>query len=310
MVNIYEAQASNKRISLIVLILFFIFSTFTLYVFIRAFGYYYGSSVGGFGILIPAIFFSGIASVVGYYFSDNLVLALSGAKEVKKKDYFDFYTVSQNLSLAANIPTPKLYVIDDSAPNAFATGRNPENSVICVTVGLLEKLNRSELEGVIAHEITHIKNFDSRLQTIVAVFVGLIALLGDWFLRGRLGFRRSSNDNEDNRSGGIILLLGLIFAILSPLIAKLIQLAISRKREYLADSGSVFLIRQTSGLISALQKISDDKEPLEAANKATAHLYIVSPFKENNHGVVDWFSNLFNTHPPIHERIKALKKMS
>ena len=310
MLNIYEAQALNRRKSFVVVSLFFIFVGISLYFLLNAFGYYYGLRSGNVAILFPAFAFSGLFSFLGYYFSDSLVLAISGAKEADKKNFFDFYSVTENLSIGAGIPMPKLYVINDSAPNAFATGRDPKHAVICATTGLLEKLNRSELEGVIAHEMSHIKNFDTRLQTVVAIMAGLVALLGDWLLRGRYGFRKSSNNDDDNNLGGIFMLIGIIFAVLSPIIAKLIQLAISRKREFLADSGSVSITHQPSGLIAALKKISNDQEPLEAANKATAHLYIVSPFKGKIHGGVDWFSNLFNTHPPIGERIKALGKMS
>ncbi|MFH1971585.1 MAG: M48 family metallopeptidase [Patescibacteria group bacterium] len=310
MLNIYEAQALNRRKSFVVVLLFFIFVGISLYFLLNAFGYYYGFESGSIAIFFPAFAFSGLFSFLGYYFSDRLVLAISGAKKADKKNFFDFYSVTENLSIGAGIPMPELYVIDDSAPNAFATGRDPDHAVICATSGLLQKLNRSELEGVISHEMSHIKNFDTRLQTIVAIMAGLIALLGDWLLRGRLGIRKSSNNNDDNSLGGIFMLLGIIFAILSPVIAKLIQLAISRKREFLADSGSVAITHQPSGLISALKKISNDLEPLEVANKATAHLYIVSPFKGKIHGGVDWFSSLFNTHPPINERLKALNKMS
>jgi heat shock protein HtpX len=310
MLNIYEAQALNRRKSFVVVLLFFIFVGISFYFLLNAFNYYYGLGTGGIEIVIPALLFSSLFSYLGYYFSDNLVLAISNAKKADRKNFFDFYTVTENLSIGAGIPMPQLYVIDDSAPNAFATGRDPEHAVICATTGLLEKLNRNELEGVIAHEMTHIRNFDTRLQTIVAIMAGLIALLGDLLLRGRIGFRKSSNNNDDNNLGGLLMILGIVFAILSPIIAKLIQLAISRKREFLADSGSVLITKQPSGIISALKKISEDTEPLEVANKATAHLYIVSPFKGRNHGKLDWFSNLFNTHPPISERIKALEKMS
>jgi len=310
MLNIYEAQALNRRKSFIVVLFFFIFVGISLYFLLNAFSYYYGLRVGSMAVILPAFAFSALFSFLGYYFSDSLVLAISKARKADKKNFFDFYSVTENLAIGAGIPMPILYVIEDSAPNAFATGRDPKNAVICVTTGLLQKLNRNELEGVIAHEMSHIKNFDTRLQTIVAIMAGFIALLGDWLLRGRLGFRKSSNDNEESSLGGLFILLGILFAILSPIIAKLIQLAISRKREFLADSGSVAITKQPSGLISALKKISNDKEPLEVANKATAHLYIVSPFKGKNHGRVDWFSKLFNTHPPIRERLKALSKMS
>jgi len=308
MLNIYEAQALNRRKSNIVLFCFFVFVGVALYFLLNAFNYYYDYQMSGLGVLGLALIFSGLSSFIGYYFSDQIVLSISQAKEASKNRYFDFYTVTENLSLGAGVPMPKLYVIDDSSPNAFATGRSPEKAVICVTTGLLNKLDRSELEGVIGHEISHIKNFDTRLQTIVAVLAGLIALLGDWFLSGRYSVRKSSDD-EENRLGGIFMFLGILFAILSPIIAELIQLAISRKREFLADSGSVMITKQPSGLISALKKISDDREPLEVANKATAHLYIVNPFKGDVSGAVGWFANLFNTHPPVKERIKALMKM-
>ena len=214
------------------------------------------------------------------------------------------------MAIGAGLPKPKLYVIADSAPNAFATGRDPKHAVICATEGLLHKLNRTELEGVIAHELTHVRNFDTRLQSLVAVMVGLIALLGDWLLRANfIGGRRGKDEN--NQMGALFLVLGIVFAILSPIIAQLIQLAISRRREFMADAGSVSITKQPAGLISALKKIAADIEPLEAANKATAHLYIASPFKgKKGQGSVGWLANLFNTHPPMPERIKALQEMS
>jgi len=310
MLNIYEAQASNRRKSFIVVFLFFIFASVSLYFLLNAFSYYYGFESGNTLIILIALIFSGLFTYLSYYFSDSLVLSISGAKKADKKNFFNYYSVTENLSIGAGIPMPQLFVINDSAPNAFATGRNPEKAVICVTTGLLQKLNKSELEGVIAHEMSHIKNFDTRLQTIVAIMVGFIALLGDWLLRGRYGFSKSSNDKEENNLAGIFMLLGILFAILSPIIAKLIQLAISRKREFLADSSSVAITKQPSGLISALKKISTDNEPLEFANKATAHLYIVNPFKGKDRGKANWFSGLFNTHPSINERIKALNEMS
>jgi heat shock protein HtpX len=206
---------------------------------------------------------------------------------------------------------PKLYVIADSAPNAFATGRGPDHACVCATTGLLEKLNRTELEGVIAHEFTHIRNYDVRLMSVVSVMVGIVALLADWFLRASFWGGRNRDDRESNSAGAIFVVLGFVFALLSPIIAQLIQLAISRRREYMADAGSVALTRQPQGLISALKKISVDTEPLEAANKATAHLYIVNPFKSGEtRRAVDWFSGLFNTHPPIRERIALLEKMA
>ena len=209
------------------------------------------------------------------------------------------------MAIAAGLPAPKLYVIEDTAPNAFATGRDPEHAVICATRGLLDKLNRTELEGVLAHEMSHIKNYDIRLMSLVSVMVGIVALLGDWFLRTTWHGRSKDKDS----AGSIILVIGIFFAILSPFIAQLIQLAISRRREFFADASGVSLTRQPSGLISALKKIAADKEPLEVANKATAHLYIENPFKDKQKGSVGWFSGLFNTHPPVSERIKILSQM-
>jgi len=256
-----------------------------------------------------ALIVSGISSFVGYYFSDQIVLGISGARPADRKRDFLFYTVAENIAIGAGIPVPKLYVIADSAPNAFATGRDPAHAAVCATSGLLEKLNRTELEGVVAHEITHVRNYDTRLMSVVSVMVGLVALLGDWLLRATwFGGRRNDNDRDSGNS--IFLVLGIVFAILSPIIGQLIQLAISRRREFFADAGSVELTRQPSGLISALTKISTDREPLEVANKATAHLYISNPFKSKKQGSVSWFANLFNTHPPIAERIKILKGMA
>lgn len=309
MQNIYEVQTSNKIKSAVIVILFVAFVFVATYVLANAFAYYWGYQPGGFGYVGIALIISGISSFFSYYYSDKIVLRISGARPANRKSDFLFYTVAENLAIGAGIPKPTLYVIDDTAPNAFATGRDPKHAVICATTGLLSKLNRTELEGVVAHEMTHVKNYDTRLMSVVAVMVGLVALLGDWFMRMMWwgGRRRDNRDGGD--IGAIFLVLGIIFAILSPIIATLIQLAISRRREFMADAGSVEETRQPQGLISALQKISSDTEPLEAANKATAHLYIVNPFKGKTQGSVGWFANLFNTHPPINERIKALQKM-
>ncbi|MEJ2347740.1 MAG: M48 family metallopeptidase [Patescibacteria group bacterium] len=309
MINIYEAIDANKRKSAIVIIAFVLFVTLAVYVLSQSFSVYLGYQPGGLGIVGIAFIVSGLMSIGSYYFSDKIVLGISGAKPANRKENFDFYTVVENLSMAAGIPKPRLYIIDDTAPNAFATGRDPKHAVICATTGLLDKLNRTELEGVVAHEMSHIKGYDIRLAGIVAVLVGIVALLGDWFLRFSWRGRRNSN-RRANQLDAIFLLLGLIFAILAPIVAKLIQLAISRRREFMADAGAVSITRQPQGLISALSKISKDTEPLEVANKATAHFYIVNPFKGKVHGAVNWFSGLFNTHPPVGERIKVLKQMA
>ncbi|MEK7112294.1 MAG: M48 family metallopeptidase, partial [Patescibacteria group bacterium] len=290
MVNVYEAQTANKRKSALIIALFILFVTASVYVISQAMGVYFGYEPGGLGVAGLAFIISGLITFVSYYASDKIVLSISRARPANRKKDFNFYTVAENLSIAAGIPKPKLYVIEDSAPNAFATGRDPKHAVICATTGLLDKLSRTELEGVIAHELSHIKNYDTRLMSIVAVLVGMVALLADMFLR--ISFRGSRSDRRESQAAAIFLLLGIVFAILSPIISQLIQLAVSRRREYFADASAISLTRQPSGLIAALEKIASDHEPLEAANKATAHLFIVNPFKEKGHGAVDWFAGL------------------
>src|SRR3989344_2349917 len=300
MLNVYEQVDSNKRKSVLVMVLFTLFIVGAAWVFGKASGY--GLSFVGWALVI-----SGIMSWGSYYYSDKIILTLSRARPADRKRDFQFYTVTENLAMAAHLPKPRLYVIEDTAPNAVATGRDPKHAVVCVTTGLLSKLNRTELEGVLAHEISHIRNYDIRLMSIVSVMVGLVALLGDWFLRARFWGGSRNSDRDNGNIGALIMFLGIIFAILSPIIAQLIQLAISRRREFVADAGSVEITRQPQGLISALEKIASDTEPLEAANKATAHLYIVNPFKERTNKAVAAFAKLFNTHPPVSERIKVLQ---
>lgn len=250
-----------------------------------------------------ALIISGLLSFGSFYFSDSIILSISGAKEANKRQHFDFYTVTENLVRVAGIPMPRLYVIEDTAMNAFATGRDPEHAVLCATTGLLERLNRTEIEGVVAHELSHIKNYDIRLMGIVTILVGLITLLADILLRTRI---RGKSDRDEGNLGAIIFIAGIVMALLSPLVARIIQLTISRRREFLADASGVSLTKYPEGLASALEKLSADTEPLEAANKATAHLYITNPLK-NHKDSISWFANLFNTHPPIKERIKALR---
>jgi len=307
MLNIYEAVAANRRKSLFVIVVFVVFVTLAVYFISQAVGVSMGYEPGGLGVAGLALIISGLMSLGSYYFSDKIVLTLSGARPADRKMEFDFYTAAENLAIATGLPKPKLYIIEDSAPNAFATGRDPKHAVICATTGLLQKLGRTELEGVLAHELSHIRHFDTRLMSIVSVLLGMVALLGDWFLRVSW---RGKGGRERGGAAAIILVLGVLFAILSPIIAQLIQLAISRRREFLADAGAVSITRQPQGLITALNIISADHEPLEAANKATAHLYIVNPFKEKIKGGVGWFANMFNTHPPVEERIKVLQKMA
>jgi heat shock protein HtpX len=270
--------------------------------------YVMGNALGyGNSWMFIAVLFSVVSSFVSYYWGADMVLAMSHARPADRKSDFDFFTVAENLAIAAGTPKPKLYVIDDTAMNAFATGRDPQHAVVCATSGILSRLDRRELEGVIAHELSHIKNFDTRLMAVVAVLVGTIAFLADMFMRTLWwGGGRRSRDN-DNNLGGILMIAGIILAILSPIIATLIQLAVSRKREFLADASGAYLTRYPEGLARALEKISKDKEVLEAATNATAHLFIANPFKGKNFGA--WFSSMFDTHPPIAERIKILRTL-
>ncbi len=311
MVNFYEAVAANKRKSWVVIIGFMLFVVLASVMIAKGLGAYYGYQSTGLEFTGLALIISGVMSFISYYFSDSVILSLSQARPADRRQDFLFYTVAENLSIAAGLPMPKLYVIDDTAMNAFATGRDPQHAVVVATKGLLAKLNRTELEGVIGHELSHVANYDTRLMSIVTVLVGLITLLGDWLLRASWygGGRKRSND--DGNTGALMIALGFLFAILSPIVAQLIQLAISRRREFLADANSVKLTRQPSGLISALKKLGADKEPLEVANKATAHLYIVNPLQNlSSSHAVGWFANLFNTHPPLPERIKVLEQMA
>lgn len=299
--SIYSQIDSNKRRTFLVMVFFVAFITLSAYIFGQASGR--GLSFTG-----MALIFSGLISFGSYYWSDKLVLAMSGAHPVSEKDDPRFYRLVENLCIGAGLPKPKIYLIDDSAPNAFATGRDPQHAVVCATSGLLEKLDKQELEGVIAHELSHIKDYDTRLMGIVAILVGMIAFLADWFMRSLWwGDRGNRQDRNNEGLGGIMVIVGVIFAILSPLIASLIQMAISRRRELLADAQAALLTRYPEGLASALEKISQDKDVLEAATNATAHLYIINPFKGKDFGA--WFAGLFDTHPPIEERIKILRAM-
>jgi heat shock protein HtpX len=300
----YEQISRNKWKSAALVVFFFAF------IFVLTWFFEYVTGWGKGGLVLAVVVAMGTAAV-GYYSSDKIVLGISRAKPATKEEYPYLYNVVEGLAIAAGVPAPKCYVIDDTAPNAFAAGRKPETAVICVTTGLLTKLNRVELEGVVAHEMSHIKNYDVRLQTLVVVMAGVVALLSDWMLRSFMwggGRRRGGRDRGGSGGAeGILVLIGLVLAVLSPFIATIIQLAVSRKREFLADASGAMLTRYPAGLASALRKISDDTEPLEAANKATAHLYIVNPLKDIKGG--GGMNRLFSTHPPIEERIAALEKM-
>jgi len=300
MATIYSHIDSNKRKSIILIILFFIFVILLGWLF----GYLTDS--GYFGIII-AVFVALFMILISYFSGDKLALGIAEAKELTKKEDFPYvWRMVENLSITAGIQAPKIYVIKDEAPNAFATGRDPEHSSIALTTGLINSLENEELEGVIAHELSHIKNYDIRIMMIVIVLVGTIALLADILIRINIfGGGRKSNDSG-GQLGVVLMIAGLALAILSPLIAKLIQLAISRKREFLADAEGALLTRYPEGLAKALKKIGEYKKPIKRANNATAHLYISSPFS----GKKGFFTKMFSTHPPINDRITALNKMA
>jgi len=291
----YQAISSNQAKSIFVMLLFMAV--------LVGLGYVFGEVTHFRELVVVAFVFALISVLASYYYSDRIVLAMSRARPAERSEYLELYNAVEGLSIAAGLPTPRIYVIDDTAPNAFATGRDPQHAVIAVTTGLTQKLNRQELEGVVGHEMAHIKDYDIRFMTIVAVLVGTIALVSDWMLRI---FWWGGGDGDRRRGGGAALaLVGLLLAIAAPLIAVLMQMALSRTREYLADAEGAMLTRYPDGLADALEKLDADTEPLEVANKATAHLYIVNPLKE--HGGV--LNNLFSTHPPIEERVRRLRAM-
>jgi heat shock protein HtpX len=299
----YDHISKNKRESWILI--------FSFLAIISVLGFVFSQAYNAPEILFFAVGFSVFSSFISYYFSDSITLALSHATEVNRQSNPELYRLVENLCITAGLPTPKIYIIDDTAPNAFATGRDPKHAVVCFTTGILSKLEKTELEGVVAHELSHIGNYDIRVMTLVVVLVGAITLLADWMLRASLfGGRRKSNSEGGGQLQVILIIVGLILAILSPIIATLIKLAVSRKREFLADASGALLTRYPEGLARALEKISGDREPLEAANKATAHMYIVNPLKADEQGKVGWLASLFNTHPPIEERIAKLRNMN
>ncbi|MBX4216167.1 M48 family metalloprotease [Candidatus Parcubacteria bacterium] len=261
-------------------------------------GWYFSYSLGNPAILYGAVIFSIVMNVFSFWFSDKPVLKMSGAKPLLKDDNRMLWNLVENLSITAGLPMPKLYVIEDPAPNAFATGRDREHAVVAVTTGLLTILDKQELEGVIAHELSHVGNRDILVSTVVVVLVGFVTLLSDFFIRASY----FGGNDRDNRAGGIAMAIGIVLAILSPLVATLIQLAISRKREFLADASGALLTRYPEGLAKALEKIGMYARPLRRANNATAHLFISNPF-----GSVRRLGGLFMTHPPIEERVKALR---
>jgi len=274
-------------------------------IFVIGVGYVLSLYFNNYLILVIAVLVAIVQSLVSYYFSDSISLAVSGAKEAPREGPFlELHRIVENLSITAGIQKPKIYIINDPSPNAFATGRDPKHASIAVTTGLLDILEKNELEGVIAHELSHVGNYDIRLMTIVVVLVGVVALISDFALRWMWwGGGRRNNDNNNNQAQLILMIVAIALAILAPLAATLIQLAISRKREYLADASGALLTRYPKGLASALEKISQYKTPIKRANRATSHLYISDPFKKKVAG-------LFSTHPPISDRIKKLDEMN
>jgi len=296
----YDQIASNKMRSAALVAVFVLL--------VLALGYVFGQATDwGYGGLVLALVVSFAMAWGSYWYSDKIVLGMSRARPVDRDTEPYLVNTVEGLAIAAGLPTPRAYVIDDPAPNAFATGRNPENAAIAVTSGLVEKLDRLELEGVIAHELSHVKNYDTLVQTLAAVLAGTVALVSDWMLRSFFwGGGRRRDSSEGGGGQGLFVLIGLVLAVISPLFAGLIQMAISRKREYLADANSALLTRYPKGLADALRKISADTNRLAVANKATESLYIANPLKDYSSGGLN---ALFNTHPPIADRIARLEAM-
>ena len=298
----YSDIKSNKIKTGFIVSLFIIVIALIVYYVSMAF------DLGYMSIVIAMIFSIGSAWA-SYYYSDRIVLSINKAKPATQEQYQKLNNILDGLMISSGLENrPKLYVVDDPQPNAFATGRNPQNSVICVTTGLLEKLDYYELEGVIAHELSHIKNYDIRLSAVISVMVGFMVILTDWVSRALFWGR--GRDNDDNNNGNpILMLIGLISLLLAPIFGQLMQLALSRRREFLADASAVELTRNPDGMISALQKLDSDPNELRTANNSTAHMYIVSPFKSNLKNGKKKKTSLFSTHPSIDDRIEAIKNL-
>jgi heat shock protein HtpX len=296
--TLYHDSAMNKRKTWLLMTGFFMLVMLVGY----AISWYFDSPV----ILIIAVIFSCVSSFVSYWWSDKIVLSMSGATLVDHNNGREIYHLVENLCITAGLPLPKIYIIEDSAPNAFATGRDPQHAAIALTTGILAKLDKAELEGVIAHELSHIGNRDILISTVATVLVGTIVLITDWASRSAFWGRR--DNDSDNGGGWIGLIVIILLSILAPLSAQLLQLAVSRKREFLADASGALLTRYPEGLARALEKISAYPDELEVANRATAHMYIVSPLKGDDEGKkTSWLSKAFMTHPPVAERIARLR---
>ncbi len=296
MANLYTYRDSNIRRT------WALFAGFLI--FVIGVGFVFSQVYGNPTILYFFVAFSVIMNVVSYWYSDKIVLAMAHAQPIEKKDSPELYRIVENLAITAGLPTPKIYIIPERALNAFATGRNPKHAVVAVTQGLLEKLDRSELEGVLAHELSHVGNRDILIGTVAVILVGFISLIADMFLRSMMWGGMRGRDSRDN-TGGLFLLIGIALSILAPISATLIRLAISRKRESLADASGALLTRYPEGLASALEKIGADVLPMRAAKNTTSHLWIDDPFPGKAR--TSWLHKLFMTHPPIAERIAALR---
>ncbi len=294
----YGQIAANKRRTILLIIGFVLFITFIGWIFARVW-----HSPG-----MVAVFtvFAVVYALITYFASASITLALNKAKPVEKKDAPELYRIVENLAITGGLPTPKIYVIEDASPNAFATGRDPNHAIVAVTTGLLDIMDKEELEGVIAHELSHVGNYDIRLMAVVVVLVTVVTLLSHLFLR--MSFF-GGDDNDSDNGGWVFMAIGLVTAILAPLAAAIVQLAISRRREYLADASGALLTRYPEGLESALSKIARSKVESTTANPATAHLYFASPFKGKGASLSAGIANLFSTHPPIEDRIAKLKAM-
>lgn len=297
--NLYDQKDKNIRRTWILM---------TIFIFVVVgIAWFFSYTLNNSMIFVWALIGSLFMNVISYWYSDSIVLSISNAKPVDTatSEGKRIYRLLENLAITAGLPVPKLYIIQDTAMNAFATGRDPEHSAIALTTGIIDRLEQIELEGVIAHELSHIGNRDTLIQTISVVLVGLVALLSDWFLRMSFwGGGRHNNNDDNSRFGLIISLIAIVLAVLAPIFVQLLHFAISRKREYLADASGALLTRYPEGLAIALEKISQDTEPLEVANRATAHLFISNPFKGG--GISDWMS----THPPTEKRIQALRNIN
>jgi heat shock protein HtpX len=276
-------------------------------VFVIAVGFVFSQALGNSTILYGAVIFAVLMNFISYWWSDKIVLKMNGAQEIKREDNREIYNLVENLCITAGLPVPKIYIIEDASPNAFATGRNPENAVVALTTGLIEILDQSELEGVIAHELSHVGNRDILLGTVVTVLVGFIAILADLFLRISFFGGVRGGDGDDRKLQLVFTVVALVLAILAPIGAILMQMAISRKREYLADADGALLTRYPEGLASALEKLSNSSKGLKKASKPMAHMYIVNPFKGKK--AQGFLTKMFMTHPPIEERIAKLRNM-